>query len=110
MENIGNILACPNHSTLGKFNCIRPMKTLRGWRHWDIFIRLVKNAVFIKQQTVVKRGSKLYLLTIRPAPLILISIQRIQTSYMLRCGAGAEVPGSLEKAGSQVAFIRAMTE
>src|SRR5580765_3320533 len=110
MENIGNILACPNHSTLERFNCIHPMKTLRGLRHWDIFIHLIKNAAFIKRQTVVKHGSKLYLLTIPLVPLILMSIQKIQTSYMLPCGAGAVVHGSLGKAVSQVAFIRAMTE
>src|SRR6185369_8252750 len=108
--NIGNILACPNHSTLEKFNCIRQTKTLRGSPHWDIFTRLTKNAVFIKQRMVVKPGSKLYLLMTPRAPLISISIQKIQTNYMLPCGAGVAVPGSLEKAGQQVVFTKAMTE
>src|SRR4030095_12248869 len=107
-ENTGNILVCPNHNILEKFNCTPPMKTLHGLLRWDTFIPPIKNAAFIKQQREVKPGNKRCLLMTRRAPLILISIQKIRTSYMLPCGSGAAVPGSSGKAGPQVVFIKAM--
>src|SRR5678816_1007828 len=103
----GNILASLNHIMSEKFNCIRQMKTLHGLRHWDIFIHPIKNAVFIKQQMVVRHGSKHYLLTIQRVLLTLISTQKIQTSYTPLCGTGAGVRGNLKKAALQVASLRA---
>src|SRR5258708_7718347 len=107
MENIGNILACRNRNTSGKFNCIQQIITQPGLQHWGICIHQTKNAAFTKQQTEGKPGSKLYLLMIQQEVLTSISILIIQTNCMQPCGAKPGVHGSFVKAAQAAAFIKA---
>jgi hypothetical protein len=80
-----------------------------GSSSWSFIFSPIKKEVFIKQQTVVKHGSKLCMLTVTLVQLKWTLIRKNQMNCMLLCGIKQGVPGILKKEERQAAYIKAVT-